>query len=75
MSKQNKEALRTNHSDDDLICKEKIEPIILHKSDPNIKSIMKPTKRIYSQKHNVNMNPNSSSNLNVSNTNDSKVDK
>jgi hypothetical protein len=34
--------LRTNHSDDDLVCKEKVEPVQTHKSVTNLKSIIKP---------------------------------
>ena len=33
--------LRTNHSDDDLVCKDKIEPIQSHKATSNLKSIIK----------------------------------
>ena len=40
-NKNDKNILRTNHSDDDLVCKEKIEAIRSHKTIKDTKSIMK----------------------------------
>lgn len=44
-NKNDKNMLRTNHSDDDLICKDKLEAISCHKKNKTTKSIMRDKKK------------------------------